>query len=71
MGGARWRDTPPDAEEDPRMSRLSFKTLAFAGAASLVLAGCATVPGSNVAAGSPITPAERQQGTEADPQLIA
>jgi predicted Zn-dependent protease len=53
------------------MSRFSFKNLALAGAASLALAACTTVPGANVAAGSPITAAERQQGAEADPQLIA
>lgn len=53
------------------MSRLSCKTFVLTTAAAFALAGCATVPGSNVAAGSPITPAERQQGAEADPQLIA
>ncbi len=53
------------------MSRHSIKTTLLTAAASLALVGCATVPGSDVAAGSPITPAERQQGTEADPQLIA
>lgn len=53
------------------MSRLSLKSFALASAASFALAGCATVPGANVAAGSPITAAERQQGAEADPQLIA
>jgi predicted Zn-dependent protease len=53
------------------MSRNSIKTTLLTAAASLTLAACATVPGSDVAAGSPITPAERQQGTEADPQLIA
>lgn len=53
------------------MSRVSIKIMALAGAAALALGGCATVPGANVAAGSPITAAERQQGAEADPQLIA
>ncbi len=53
------------------MSRLSTKTFALTTAAALALGGCATVPGADVAAGSPITAAERQQGAEADPQLIA
>jgi predicted Zn-dependent protease len=53
------------------MTSLSTKTFALGCVGALALAGCATVPGSNVAAGSPITPAERQQGAEADPQMIA
>ncbi len=53
------------------MSRLSCKTFALTTAGALALAGCATVPGADVAAGSPITAAERQQGAEADPQLIS
>lgn len=45
--------------------------LALAGTATLALAACATVPGANVAAGSPITPAEAQVGAEYHPQFIA
>lgn len=45
--------------------------LALAGTASLALAACATVPGANVAAGSPITPSEAQMGAEYHPQFIA
>jgi len=56
------------------MSGITSRTLkifAIKGTAALMLAGCATVPGSELAAGAPISPAERQQGAEADPQLIA
>lgn len=53
------------------MNRLTCKTFALTTAAALALSGCATVPGANVAAGSPITAGERQQGAEADPQMIA
>lgn len=53
------------------MNRHSAKTIALACASALALSACAAVPGADVAAGSPITPAERQQGAEADPQLIA
>ena len=52
----------------------SFKTirfLALAGGASIALAACTTVPGSNVAAGSPITAAEAAQGKEYHPQFLA
>ncbi len=45
--------------------------LALAGAASLVITACATVPGANIAAGSPITPQEAQMGAEYHPQFIA
>ncbi len=45
--------------------------LALCGTASVALAACATIPGANVAPGSPITPAEAQQGAEYDPQFIA
>jgi predicted Zn-dependent protease len=55
------------------MSALSFKRikyLALAGAAAATLAGCATMPGANVAAGSPITPAEAQLGAQYHPQFL-
>lgn len=45
--------------------------LALAGVASLAISACATVPGANVAAGSPITPQEAQLGAEYHPQFIA
>ena len=48
-----------------------FRNAALAGAAALSLGACATVPGSNVAAGSPITAEEAAQGREYDPQFIA
>ena len=48
-----------------------FRDAALAGAAALSLGACATVPGSNVAAGSPITAEEAAQGREYDPQFIA
>lgn len=43
---------------------------ALAGVASIALAGCASVPGANVAAGSPISPQEAAQGKEYHPQFI-
>lgn len=43
----------------------------FAGAAALAISACTTVPGANVAAGTPITPAEAQQGAEYHPQFLA
>ncbi|WP_343807770.1 M48 family metalloprotease [Alteraurantiacibacter aestuarii] len=45
--------------------------ISLASTASLALAACATVPGANVAAGSPITPAEAQMGAEYHPQFLA
>lgn len=47
-----------------------IRKFALAGAASLAMSACATVPGANVAAGSPITPAEAQLGAEYHPQFI-
>jgi predicted Zn-dependent protease len=54
-------------------SRFVAKTrfFALAGAASVALAACASVPGSNVAAGAPITPAEAELGREYHPQFLA
>ncbi|MEO0062697.1 MAG: repeat-containing protein YfgC precursor [Pseudomonadota bacterium] len=52
----------------PGITRL--KLAALAGAASAALAGCATVPGGNVAAGSPISAAESQQGAQYHQQFI-
>ncbi|GGD52949.1 M48 family metalloprotease [Erythrobacter arachoides] len=48
-----------------------FKTVALIGAGSLTMAACATVPGSNVPAGSPITQAEAQQGAQYHEQFVA
>jgi predicted Zn-dependent protease len=45
-------------------------SLVLAGAAALALSACATVPGANVAPGTPITPAEAQQGAKYDQQFI-
>ena len=45
--------------------------LSTVGAGSLMLGGCATVPGADIAAGAPITPAEAQQGAEYHPQFLA
>jgi predicted Zn-dependent protease len=42
----------------------------LAGAASGALAACTTVPGANVAAGAPITPAEAQLGAQYHPEFI-
>lgn len=48
-----------------------FARIALSGSAALTLAACATVPGANVAAGSPITAPEAQMGAEYHPQFIA
>lgn len=47
-----------------------FRAMALAGTASLALAACTSVPGANVAAGSPITQAEAAQGAEYHPQFL-
>jgi predicted Zn-dependent protease len=52
------------------ISTLRIKHLALAGAAACSLAACTTVPGSNVAAGAPITPAEAQLGAQYHPQFL-
>jgi len=44
---------------------------ALAGAASLALSACTSVPGGNVAAGTPITPAEADLGRQYHPQFVA
>ncbi|MXO72410.1 M48 family metalloprotease [Altererythrobacter buctensis] len=44
--------------------------VALAGSAALALGACATVPGAGVAAGSPITQAEAQQGAQYHQQLV-
>ena len=56
-----------------RALRLSsrLKGLLAATSASLALIGCATVPGANVAPGSPITAAEAQQGAQYHEQFVA
>jgi len=41
------------------------------GAAALALGGCATVPGASLATGTPITPAEAQEGAQYHPQFVA
>lgn len=48
-----------------------FTKLALTGGALLALVACATVPGANVAPGSPITPAEAQLGAQQNPIIIA
>jgi predicted Zn-dependent protease len=52
------------------ISTLRIKQIALAGAAACSLAACTTVPGSNVAAGAPITPAEAQLGAQYHPQFL-
>ncbi len=56
-----------------RALRLStrIKGLLAATSASLGLAACATVPGANVAPGSPITQAEAQQGAQYHEQFVS
>jgi predicted Zn-dependent protease len=55
----------------PRITARAIRAAALAGAASLALAACASVPGANVAAGAPVTPQEAAQGAEYHPQFIA
>ena len=55
----------------PRITARPVRAAALAGAASLALAACASVPGANVAAGAPVTPQEAAQGAEYHPQFIA
>lgn len=50
---------------------MQFKRIVLAGAASLALSACATIPGANIAAGTPITQAEAQQGAQYHPQFVA
>lgn len=55
----------------PQSLTRRLKTVALAGTTSLALAACATIPGANVPAGSPITQAEAQQGAQYHPQFVA
>ncbi len=48
-----------------------FARLALAGVAASSLAACASIPGANLAPGTPITPAEAQQGAQYHPQFVA
>lgn len=48
-----------------------FARLTLAGVAASALAACAAIPGANVAAGTPITAAESQQGAQYHPQFVA
>lgn len=48
-----------------------FKSLALMGAASLALGACASIPGANVAPGSPITAEEAQLGAQYHEQFVA
>lgn len=51
--------------------RRRFLSVALAGAASMATAACATIPGANVAPGSPITAEEAQVGAQYHDQFIA
>jgi len=55
----------------PDKSFAKIRFMALAGGASLALAACTTIPGANVAAGSPITAAEAALGKEYHPQFLA
>ena len=48
-----------------------IRTLALIGVASVAAAGCASIPGANVAPGSPITAEEAQVGAEYHEQFVA
>ena len=47
-----------------------IKRFALAGVAASALAACTAVPGGNVAAGSPITPQESQQGAQYHQEML-
>ncbi len=51
-------------------NRFAIKRLALAGIAASTLAACTTVPGANVAAGSPITAQEAQQGAQYHQEML-
>ena len=55
----------------PSQSVAKARFLILAGAASAALAACASVPGSNVAAGAPITQSEAELGRQYHPQFVA
>ena len=55
----------------PKIRFVRWGKLLLAGAASGALAACTTVPGSDVAAGAPITPAEAQQGGQYHQEFLA
>jgi predicted Zn-dependent protease len=48
-----------------------LRTVCLAGAATLALGACASVPGSGLPTGAPITPSEAQQGAQYHPQFLA
>lgn len=48
-----------------------MKHIALAGCAAMALSACATIPGANVAPGSPITQPEAALGAEYHPQFMA
>jgi predicted Zn-dependent protease len=54
-----------------QVSARALRAAALAGAASLALSACASVPGANVAAGAPITQQEAQMGAQYHPQFVA
>lgn len=55
----------------PRITFRAIRAAALAGAGSLALAACASIPGANVAAGAPITPEEAQLGAQYHQQFVA
>ena len=55
----------------PPSFRTRFLKFALAGAASLALANCASIPGAGIPAGSPITQAEAQQGAQYHDEFVA
>ncbi|APE28932.1 M48 family metalloprotease [Aurantiacibacter gangjinensis] len=55
----------------PRTFARKFSAAALAGAASLALGACASIPGANVAPGSPITAEEQQVGAQYHEQFVA
>ncbi|WP_340586193.1 M48 family metalloprotease [Erythrobacter alti] len=55
----------------PHLSSRKIRAAAIAGVASLALSACASIPGANVAPGSPITAEEAQVGAQYHPQFVA
>lgn len=54
----------------PKTTFGAIRTIALAGAASMSLAACTTIPGANVAAGAPITQDEAALGAQYHPQFL-
>ena len=55
----------------PRSPAARLAHIALVAGTALALSACASVPGANLPPGTPITPAEAQQGAEYHPQFVS